>query len=560
MAHGGGIVRLTLIDEYLKQQREPTAVERFAQKHGELASASGVYRDLIPAAKPGAGEQYAFQVDLDRCTSCKACVTACHSMNGLDEDETWRFVGHLHGGTIHAPVQQAVTTACHHCVDPACLSGCPVQAYDKDPVTGIVKHLDDQCIGCQYCTLTCPYEVPQYSERKGIVRKCDMCSDRLAAGEAPACVQACPNEAISIQIRTREAILEDAVGEPFLPAAPSPGITAPATTFKSARAMPRNTLPVDYHSPRAAHRHMPLVVMLVLTQLSVGAFVLEQLLRLALPSAVAAIWSPPATLSALGLGLLALAASVLHLGRPLYAFRALLGLRTSWMSREILAFGVFAKVAIAYTALTWRDAFGVVVLPEAVAEPAELVAGGLVALSGIAGVVCSVMIYHVTRKRFWHATDTAAKFFGTATVLGAALTLFVGVAACARARDLIAPYAADVQAAFGAVAILIVLATLAKLGSELSIVRSRSHEDLKRTAALLTNELRVTFRLRIALALLGGVALPVVCLSVILTIGLGALLTTVAAAALIALTLGELLERTIFFAAVSAPRMPGGLR
>src|SRR5690606_34885961 len=60
-----------------------------------------------------------------------------------------------------APVLQHVTTACHHCVEPGCLHGCPVLAYEKDPVTGIVRHLDDQCIGCTYCVLMCPYEVPQ---------------------------------------------------------------------------------------------------------------------------------------------------------------------------------------------------------------------------------------------------------------------------------------------------------------------------------------------------------------------------------------------------------------
>jgi Fe-S-cluster-containing dehydrogenase component len=139
-------------------------------------------------------------VDLDACTGCKACVSACHSLNGLDEDEMWRSVGLIHSDAPEEPYQQTITTACHHCEDPACANGCPVLAYEKDAETGIVRHLDDQCIGCQYCVLKCPYDVPKYSKKRGIVRKCDMCQSRLAVGEAPACVQACPNEAIRIEV------------------------------------------------------------------------------------------------------------------------------------------------------------------------------------------------------------------------------------------------------------------------------------------------------------------------------------------------------------------------
>jgi len=96
------------------------------------------------------------------------------------------------------------------------MDGCPVLAYDKDETTGIVRHLDDQCIGCQYCILKCPYDVPKYSESRGIVRKCDMCHDRLSVGEAPACVQACPNEAIRIitvnqEDRSRRQFLYDSL-------------------------------------------------------------------------------------------------------------------------------------------------------------------------------------------------------------------------------------------------------------------------------------------------------------------------------------------------------------
>ncbi|HEX9506293.1 MAG TPA: 4Fe-4S dicluster domain-containing protein, partial [Acidimicrobiia bacterium] len=182
----------TPVDRWLSEQADLSAVERFAQRHeGELVPRQArYYRDLIPLSAPGPGQQYGFEVDLDACTGCKACVTACHSLNGLDDDESWRSVTLLTGGSATQPFQQTVTAACHHCVDPACLNGCPVDAYEKDPVTGIVSHLDDQCIGCSYCTLSCPYEVPVYNRGRGIVRKCDMCTGRLAVGEAPACVQA----------------------------------------------------------------------------------------------------------------------------------------------------------------------------------------------------------------------------------------------------------------------------------------------------------------------------------------------------------------------------------
>src|SRR6478735_7329844 len=83
----------------LDTQQTLTAVERFSKQHDEagLPAQAKYYRDLIPLERPKAGEQYAFEVDLDACTGCKACVAACHTMNGLDETEVWRTVGLLHG-------------------------------------------------------------------------------------------------------------------------------------------------------------------------------------------------------------------------------------------------------------------------------------------------------------------------------------------------------------------------------------------------------------------------------------------------------------------------------
>ena len=85
----------SLIDELLADQQSLTAVEKFSRAHDALAPGARRYRDLIPLEKPQAGEQYAFEVALDKCSGCKACVTACHSLNGLDDNETWREVGLL---------------------------------------------------------------------------------------------------------------------------------------------------------------------------------------------------------------------------------------------------------------------------------------------------------------------------------------------------------------------------------------------------------------------------------------------------------------------------------
>ena len=123
----------TLIDELLAEQHRMTVVERFARKHdrGDVPAQARYYQDLIPSSRPGPGQQYAFAVDLDACTGCKACVSACHSLNGLEENEMWRSVGLLHGGSDAEPYRQTITTACHHCVEPGCLEGCPVMAYEK---------------------------------------------------------------------------------------------------------------------------------------------------------------------------------------------------------------------------------------------------------------------------------------------------------------------------------------------------------------------------------------------------------------------------------------------
>jgi formate dehydrogenase iron-sulfur subunit len=546
----------TLIDELLAEQQQLTAVERFARQHERdaLPAQARYYRDLIPLTKPARGEQYAFAVDLDICTGCKACVSACHSLNGLDEDEIWRNIGVLHGGTVEEPYQQTVTTACHHCVEPACLEGCPVRAYEKDAETGIVRHLDDQCIGCQYCVLKCPYDVPKYSAKRGIVRKCDMCHSRLSVGEAPACVQACPSGAITIRIVQQWEIIESIQpGDALLPGAFDSSYTKPTTAYTSRRPIPAESRPGDAKALRLEHAHWPLVWMLVLTQVAAGLYVCGA--TLAGHPAIFDLVKAPLAVAAFAILNLGLGVSVLHLGRPLGAWRAFLGLRTSWMSREILAFSIFAAPAAGFAACSvwpWVAAqFPALQTLEKYVDPARF-AGPLVIVTaalGLIGVLCSAMIYVDTRRSYWSRELTFTKFFGTTFLLGSA-----GAAALlAWTGSLSGAPLADAAVAFAILATIIRTALAGwefhNLREGLNDVEHANH----RTALILWNMQRPLVITR-ALLFVASTTFG------LMAISQAGVFTAVCATVSFLLTFAsQIIERYFFFTAVVAPRMPGPL-
>jgi formate dehydrogenase iron-sulfur subunit len=549
---------LTPLDRYLAEQADLTAVGTFARSRKTVTKAAHAiaplqeryYSKLLPLRQPKPGEQYAFSVDLDTCTGCKACVTACHSLNGLDDDESWRTVGLLHlssGPTAlktatATTTQQTVTSGCHHCVDPACLKGCPVDAYEKDPLTGIVKHLDDQCIGCGYCMLTCPYEVPRYSASRGIVRKCDMCADRLADGEAPACVQACPNSAITITVIDKLEAVARSYGTELVPGAPKSSITAPTTVYKTTRDL-SPLQAADLHTLRPAEAHPPLAIMLVLTQLSVGAFLVDVVLQLLArrgwfaANDVSSLRPANAAL-ALALGMIALGASVLHLGRPQFFYRAVIGVRHSWLSREIVAFGGFAAAATIHAAVLWKAPIAKSYSPT--------IPGLLVGAVGLVGVGCSVMIYTVTGRVWWKLRYTGSKFVGTTATCGVATVLLTSSFSSNKVADNIAPTLLWT---------LIALTVLKLFGEAVFLRHARSSNptDRTRTARLLLGALWRTTAARFVCGIAGGIGLPVA----VLAYGTRSVIMCALMGFLVAV--GEFLERYQFFRAVSSPRMPGAL-
>lgn len=408
--------RVSLVDQLLAEQSKPgTAVSRFSDWHNEQAhqppAQAKYYSKLIPLSKPLKGEQYAFEVNLDQCTGCKACVVACHSLNGLDDHESWRDMGAL-VGTQEKPYLQTVTTACHHCADPACSNGCPVLAYEKDEETGIVRHLDDQCIGCSYCILKCPYDVPKYNPKRGIVRKCDMCHQRLAVGEAPACVQSCPNEAIAIRIVKMEVVKENSMrdGISLLPDAFASSYTKPSTIYKTERPIPDSAQSQTSGKLELEEAHWPLAWMLVLTQLAAGLFIASSWMS-AEPSAMTALNVSGFMVHSVGLVI-----SVLHLGQPLRAWRAFLGWKRSWLSREIMAFGGFAKIAAVAAVWPWMPEIILKFTPPFLNQNIITIAA---AISGLAGVFCSAMVYVDTRRPYWGRSMTFSKFVGSMLMLGA---------------------------------------------------------------------------------------------------------------------------------------------
>jgi Fe-S-cluster-containing dehydrogenase component/DMSO reductase anchor subunit len=350
-----------------------------------------------PPPLPAPGEQYRFHFRMDKCIGCKCCVVACNEQNGNPAAIQWRRVGEIEGGWFPNTQRHYLSMGCNHCLEPSCMTGCPTEAYTKDGFTGIVRHDPNICIGCQYCTWNCSYGVPQYNAERGVVGKCDMCYGRLMEGSQPACASACPEEAILIETVNIDDWKLDYALSANAPGLPSADDSISTTRITVPSCMPPNSQRQDTFQIHPEQPHWPLVLMLVLTQLSAGAF--------------ASLWitqvtGQAASLVAFLIAALALGASTLHLGRPAFAWRALKMWRRSWLSREVLIFAIFAGVACLYAAASLFQ------LPFATG------AGALTGLSGFAGLYCSARIYMVPARPAWNTPRTITTFLLTAAILG----------------------------------------------------------------------------------------------------------------------------------------------
>ena len=179
-----------------------------------LSPVPAAAREPVPRLPEGMGILY----DATVCIGCKACMTACKEYNHLPPDHsnpnslwddpvdlssrTYNIVKLYTNGTGVAKDQAVngysyIRRLCMHCVDPSCVSACPVSALTKDPKTGIVRYNKNNCIGCRYCQIACPYNVPKFEWDKAFpqIQKCQLCAHRLPQGGYAACCEFCPTGA-----------------------------------------------------------------------------------------------------------------------------------------------------------------------------------------------------------------------------------------------------------------------------------------------------------------------------------------------------------------------------
>jgi len=185
---------------------------------GSLMLAANAHPALAREPKARIKEAVGMLYDSTVCVGCKACVSACKQYNEtpssfsstdelwdnpLDNDpKTYNLIKLYKEGTGAVKDREKdghayVKRQCMHCVDPACVSACPVTALTKDPKSGVVSYNKDACIGCRYCQVACPYNVPKFEFEKAFpqIRKCQLCSHRLEKGQIPACCEFCPTGA-----------------------------------------------------------------------------------------------------------------------------------------------------------------------------------------------------------------------------------------------------------------------------------------------------------------------------------------------------------------------------
>jgi len=235
------------------------------------------------------------------------------------------------------------------------MESCPACAISKDPVTGAVIIDPDFCLGCKYCTWACPYDAPRFQHTRGIVEKCDFCTERLKKGEAPACVCACPTKALRIrpnEIDSPSSSSAESISQRI------EGFTQtelqPSIRFKPLRS--RQRVP-EYASPLSdrfsreifdASLPLPKRKITLKSEWALLVFTSIAYILTALFTASLVVSLPINPFLFAGAGALGMVLSTVHLGKKARMFRAVFNIKSSWLSREIFLFSSFLGISTLY--------------------------------------------------------------------------------------------------------------------------------------------------------------------------------------------------------------------
>jgi len=154
-------------------------------------------------------KQVGILVDVTRCTGCNQCVEACAEANQLGasnfmvQQSPDGLSARRWSSIVESPEGGFVRKFCRHCLEPACVSACPVGAMYRTE-EGVVLYDSQKCMGCRYCMMACPFGIPRYEWDTPVplVQKCTLCYSRLEQGQLPACVETCPEKVLTFGERS----------------------------------------------------------------------------------------------------------------------------------------------------------------------------------------------------------------------------------------------------------------------------------------------------------------------------------------------------------------------
>ena len=282
-----------------------------------------------------------FIFDENKCVGCHACIVACMNENGLQSSVRWRNV--YSSNDFHFPDLPLfhLSLACNHCDEAPCLKNCPALAYSKDEKTGAVIHDPKKCIGCKYCTWACPFDAPKFNPKINIVEKCNFCNHRIEENLKPACAELCPTGALDF--KSTEFSKEDSRKSSPVPV--DVGASIEIIKLRNMKcpeidtnlfAEQTNEFKKEKKQKISAAIEWPLIVFSLLSAGLVSLYV----------SGMTEMFSPASKIIYLAFGVLAAVFSMLHLGKKKRAWRSILNIKNSWLSKEIIFFILFFAAII----------------------------------------------------------------------------------------------------------------------------------------------------------------------------------------------------------------------